>query len=729
MSYFKFGRLIQSVATTATSGGTLSLTKSSHVFQRFTGTMDHIVELPDATTIVTNWALVMENRSTGRITVNDFGGNLVGYVLPGTERTLFCTNTGTAAGSWSLGVGERFETPARFWCTGSDAVIRFGAENVYDLDGGEVSIPPISNQIPDLLASTYNLQTGATTGNTFVGATLPSSTVGQYRLVGFTLLGDGSIQVLFSPESVTIPGLANPGTVFAAQGLPIGWLILEATAATAFKSAGATGNLIVTQVGGDARLFRFGNGGGAGGGAGDASELQERLKHRLIDAPFSYLNDNIFSQVGQDKIAAATASFNLVDQTFGFAMAGEEIESVQVLDDDYIATGDDVTQLELMAFWHPDEIDTAAVYEASKDGGASYDTVTMTRVGQTETFRGVHIFDEPPSVVTEEYALSNGDFFGDLNITTTQSLAQSFAIASGETKIIKSATIVLNKIGTPSGAYRVKLVADDSGSPSTNQIDDIAVSVDQQVSALSAGSNTVTVPLPKTALGAGTYWLVVETDAAYKSSFVVATTLIQLRGDISAPPGPNGQAYDGSVWGVIPVMMVYELNGHLLDVRIKITSSTSPVALKGYGVFYGLIQGVATDQMPFERVLVPANTSPTSITLTRFLPHPDLLKCHVVGTGQTLTYGAFSLNGYDVGFAANFFNLPVDTTLFFEQLGGASFDNSDLNAALMAANFLGSTDPSIDRSQPGRGIFLRRPDGVLREATLDNTDNWAVYSV
>lgn len=48
---------------------------------------------------------------------------------------------------------------------------------------------------------------------------------------------------------------------------------------------------------------------------------------------------------------------------------------------------------------------------------------------------------------------------------------------------------------------------------------------------------------------------------------------------------------------------------------------------------------------------------------------------------------------------------------------------------LLAGNFLGSTDPVLDKSQNGRGIFLRRPDGTLREITIDNSDNIAVFSV
>lgn len=53
----------------------------------------------------------------------------------------------------------------------------------------------------------------------------------------------------------------------------------------------------------------------------------------------------------------------------------------------------------------------------------------------------------------------------------------------------------------------------------------------------------------------------------------------------------------------------------------------------------------------------------------------------------------------------------------------------DRNAELLAGNYLGSTDASLDKSSAGRGIFLRRPDGTLREIAIDNDDQIAVYSI
>jgi hypothetical protein len=88
------------------------------------------------------------------------------------------------------------------------------------------------------------------------------------------------------------------------------------------------------------------------------------------------------------------------------------------------------------------------------------------------------------------------------------------------------------------------------------------------------------------------------------------------------------------------------------------------------------------------------------------------------------------LDGQKVIFEAGQFLSPGDTILLrFVQIDGTVFDQSDVNALLLASNHLGSTDASIDRSVPGRGIFLRRPDGTLRELVINNADEIEIYSV
>jgi hypothetical protein len=166
--------------------------------------------------------------------------------------------------------------------------------------------------------------------------------------------------------------------------------------------------------------------------------------------------------------------------------------------------------------------------------------------------------------------------------------------------------------------------------------------------------------------------------------------------------------------------------------RVKITSSAGSKRLNGYGILYdlqtaGIVGGIKNRQV----FRFNSTTNPNSFALTNFSPDPDLLNVYMVETGQVFKAPSFYLSGNTVVFPANSFNnggTSADFTLVFDQTTGSSFDNSDSNGLLLASNFLGSNDASIDRSVNGRGIFLRRPDGTLREIALDDQDNLVVYS-
>jgi hypothetical protein len=179
--------------------------------------------------------------------------------------------------------------------------------------------------------------------------------------------------------------------------------------------------------------------------------------------------------------------------------------------------------------------------------------------------------------------------------------------------------------------------------------------------------------------------------------------------------------------------MTYQLIGSTLDLRVKVTASGNSKSLDAYAIFYK--QAAAGPVGGLKKLEVKSFNSVSdnfnSFTIG-FLPDPDLLSVYHVETGQVYRYGSFSLQGYNVVFPVNTFNnngFSTLVTLRFEQLVGTSFDNSDQNGALLAANALGSTNAAIDKSIPGRGLFLRRPDGTLREIALDNSDNLVVYSV
>jgi len=87
--------------TTATAGGSTSLTVSSNYRQFFTGTLAQTIVLPVTSTLVTGMAYEIENNSTGTLTVNSSGGNLVGTIPAGVCAHAVCIGTTlTTAADW-----------------------------------------------------------------------------------------------------------------------------------------------------------------------------------------------------------------------------------------------------------------------------------------------------------------------------------------------------------------------------------------------------------------------------------------------------------------------------------------------------------------------------------------------------------------------------------------------------------------------------------------------------
>jgi hypothetical protein len=87
--------------STATAAGTTTLTATSNLYQRFTGTTTQTIVLPVTSTLATGVAYEIENTSTGNLTVNSSGGNLVATVIPGTTVQCMCIGTSnTTAADW-----------------------------------------------------------------------------------------------------------------------------------------------------------------------------------------------------------------------------------------------------------------------------------------------------------------------------------------------------------------------------------------------------------------------------------------------------------------------------------------------------------------------------------------------------------------------------------------------------------------------------------------------------
>lgn len=93
--------VIAGFTSTATAAGTTTLTVTSAGQQFFTGTLGQTVVLPVVSTLKLGQGYFFQNSSTGSVTVQSSGGNVVKVLGPGTFCEVTCIAlTGTSAASW-----------------------------------------------------------------------------------------------------------------------------------------------------------------------------------------------------------------------------------------------------------------------------------------------------------------------------------------------------------------------------------------------------------------------------------------------------------------------------------------------------------------------------------------------------------------------------------------------------------------------------------------------------
>jgi hypothetical protein len=90
--------------STATAAGTTVLTNTSTQYQLFTGVTTQTITLPVTSTLGTGWSFHIVNNSTGSLTVNSSGGNLVTTIISGVTAMVTCIGTTlTTAADWEAG--------------------------------------------------------------------------------------------------------------------------------------------------------------------------------------------------------------------------------------------------------------------------------------------------------------------------------------------------------------------------------------------------------------------------------------------------------------------------------------------------------------------------------------------------------------------------------------------------------------------------------------------------
>lgn len=312
--------------------------------------------------------------------------------------------------------------------------------------------------------------------------------------------------------------------------------------------------------------------------------------------------------------------------------------------------------------------------------------------------------------------------------TPANSISRAQRFNSTTQKVVSRIGIIFNKAGNPTGSFRVRLVKDSGANvPSTLAADTLWTGPYENLETVFDG---VRYYYPNVVISSGLHHVVIEGDAAYEAQYT-GTRRFGTRQLNGLSPSGGASQFNGTVWSqTIDSDLYLTVDARVLDLRYRVTASSGEIS--GYGALFDRPAGSVSSGTKLLETFNFTSGATTTFALTKFLPDPDLLVAYLAQTGQAFRYPAFDIQGQSIVFPANAFGgagQGVALTLVFDQTRGGSFDNADRNASLLAANHLGSTDTTLDRSAPGRGVYLRRPDGTLVEVTVDNSNNIAIYSI
>ena len=288
MASFAQGALLQQLTSTATGGGTTTLTAASVSWQRFTGSNTQTVVLPDATTMKVGRCFTIQNRSTGLLTVQYNGGTQAALIASGTQRDFYLYNniiTGPAPddpiGTWAISNQVDIDAPLALYATrpAPDSYLNIARNQLVNTDGSYSSVAPSDDVINLYTGGSINFQSGGSTGGasgvTTLGSTFtrPSVAVNEYVRLAFVYQSSANtVDSVFSSSNAVQANLDNPGALFTQlSGTPIGYIDLQSTGTASynFKTPGATTSVIKNDG-----IYRFSSGAGGGAGGDTSFKIQ-----------------------------------------------------------------------------------------------------------------------------------------------------------------------------------------------------------------------------------------------------------------------------------------------------------------------------------------------------------------------------------------------------------------------------------------------------------------------
>lgn len=153
---------ISALTSTASSGGTLTLTALSNAQQVITGVLGHTVVLPVTQTLVLGQSYQIINNSTGTVTVQSSGLNTVVTLSSGMTAFVTCVLTsGTTAASWSVTNNSATSIPTANTISQWDTNTNFSANNV--IPGYTTTVTSAGTTTLTIASTELQFFTGTTT--------------------------------------------------------------------------------------------------------------------------------------------------------------------------------------------------------------------------------------------------------------------------------------------------------------------------------------------------------------------------------------------------------------------------------------------------------------------------------------------------------------------------------------------------------------------------------------
>jgi len=194
----------------ATTGGTTTLTATATYLQNFTGTNTQTVKLPDETTIPTGTAYIIDNDSTGNITVQDSGGNTLATAVNGAAGYFYSKSNSTATGNWA---GYAFMPNNVQWGSGG-LPAGYGGTGQTSLTANNVILGNGTSAVQFVAPGTSGnvLQSNGTTWNS--AAVVTSAVAGT----GISVSGSTGAVTITNGGVTSLTGTSNQVSVSASTG-------------------------------------------------------------------------------------------------------------------------------------------------------------------------------------------------------------------------------------------------------------------------------------------------------------------------------------------------------------------------------------------------------------------------------------------------------------------------------------------------------------------------------